>query len=50
MRGAALHRMNPVGELPAIWRCHKCLKPDNLLTIDPDVLKITKAITDSNQK
>ena len=40
----ALHRVNPIGVLPGVWRCAECLTPEQDLAIGPEVREITQII------
>lgn len=36
----AVYRVNPIGELPGIFRCHMCLTPEQRAKIHPEVREI----------
>lgn len=47
-RPVSLTRVNPIGELPAVWRCDKCLPNDCVQ--DPEVEDIVNIIMEHNKK
>lgn len=44
-----LHRMNPKGEIPAIWWCEECCE-ENGVPIDNEIKNITNIIREHNNE
>lgn len=47
--GHAIHRVNPLGELPARWRCFGCMTPEQKSTLDTECKAITDIIESVKQ-
>lgn len=47
--GVSLYRVNPIGQVPAVWRCECHVPPEQRAEVDPDVQGILGIIREDNQ-
>lgn len=45
-----LHRISPLGELPALWHCDQCLTAPQRDALDPEVTALVDVIRSDNAK
>jgi rubredoxin len=43
--GPTIHRVSPIGQLPARWRCYSCMTIEQQLAIDQTVKENTDCIS-----
>jgi hypothetical protein len=46
---AILYRMNKLGDMPARWRCEKCMLLEELKAVDSEVRGVSQIIADSRR-
>lgn len=44
--GATMYRVNPLGELPAVWRCWEHLSAEQRAAVDPESKEIISILED----